>query len=139
MSVITDFPLPCKDERNVYLVWHLVSRLNCRRWRSLADHLNYSITYLTSSRPVTLRILREFHIVCNRFLVSPVNHSVIIVGEDLYFLLVRWYKYSILLCVMKNCHCLTAANISEARKTRRRNRNISTMVYISARSSLIFI
>ena len=39
--------------------------------------------------PVTLWILREFHVVCYRFLLSPGQYSVTIVREDFYFLLVR--------------------------------------------------
>ena len=37
----------------------------------------------------TLRILREFHVVCYHFLLSPGQYSVTIVREDFYFLLVR--------------------------------------------------
>ena len=39
--------------------------------------------------PVTLWIIREFHVVCYRFLLSPGQYSVTIVREDFYFLLVR--------------------------------------------------
>ena len=37
----------------------------------------------------TLRILREFYVVCYHFLLSPGQYSVTIVREDFYFLLVR--------------------------------------------------